>query len=718
MSLRYKGGIISATPPTVSAVSATGVWSLEQQMQYQAASTWPLSPQPDPYFENVVALMHFDGTNGGQNNTFLDSSTNAFTITRNGNPTQGSFSPFSRADGGFSNYFDGTGDYLTVSNNTALGMGTGDFTVEFWLYQTAFSNYRQILDVLDGNSAGRLILWVGSTGEIINLGSSGVARHSSAAGAVVANAWTHIALVRSSGVTKFYSNGVQSGSSYTDGNNYTCTTGSVFIGINSDGSSYPYQGYISNFRMVKGTAVYTGAFTPPTTPLTAIANTSLLTCQSNRFKDNSTNNFTITRNGDTSVQVFNPFNPTAGYTTAGAGGSGYFDGTGDYLTYSTPSASVIDWSATGDFTVEAWIYPTTLSGWYYDGGGSAFIPTLVGNNAANSTSNYWSFGPINTGAVRLYYYNGAAVYSTTSTETVKLNQWNHIAFVKTGSNIFYFVNGVGSTAVAISGTPQNSNTVPLTVGSGNNTAISGYVSGLRIVDGTAVYSGSTYTVPTAPPTAITNTSLLLNFTNASSFDSAAMDDYESVGTSQLSTAQFKFGTSSLALNGTTSNYQNTLRSAVLSPNFQLGAGAFTIEGFLRLTGSTAYPYIWTLVRGDGVNAITMFFGDAGYSYNLLIYYNNNLINVGNAASRQSAFLNTWKHFAFVRDSASTFTVYVDGVSVYTTTLSTDFNVPCRLYFGNYGDSSTFGYLDEFRITKGVARYTANFTPPTLAFPNF
>ena len=63
----------------------------------------------DPYFENVTLLLHGDGTNGGQNNTFIDGSSNNYTITRNGNTTQGSFNPYGTF---WSNYFDGSGDYL------------------------------------------------------------------------------------------------------------------------------------------------------------------------------------------------------------------------------------------------------------------------------------------------------------------------------------------------------------------------------------------------------------------------------------------------------------------------------------------------------------------------------------------------------------------------------------------------------------------------------
>ena len=138
MSDRYPGGIITKTPVTPSGSyaesSASGVWTLEQQAYWKAQGLWPNANNPtpnDPYFQYVTSLLHGDGTNGGQNNTFLDSSSNAFTITRNGNTTQGSFSPYGSNWG---NYFDGTGDYLTIANNAALQFGTGDFTVEGWFY--------------------------------------------------------------------------------------------------------------------------------------------------------------------------------------------------------------------------------------------------------------------------------------------------------------------------------------------------------------------------------------------------------------------------------------------------------------------------------------------------------------------------------------------------------------------------------------------------------
>lgn len=707
MSMRYKGGVISATPPTVTISSATGLWTMQDQMRYQAAGTWPPSVVPDPYFENVIGLFHFDGTNGAQNNTFLDSSTNAFSITRNGNTTQGSFSPFSRAAGNWSNYFDGSGDNLTVASNAAFTFGTGDWTIEVWLYLASDQATADgVFDLRPPATNGLYPAIVFNTGNTLGFYVNGVYVITSSALAV--GQWYHVAVARSGTSTKMFVNGVQSGSTYTDTNNYLSSTATIgtLAGLST---GYDFTGYISNLRVVKGTAVYTAAFTPPTTPLTAIANTSLLTCQSNRFIDNSTNAFAITVNGNTSVQVFNPFNPTTAYSTTTNGGSGYFDGSGDYLT--TPNNAAF--SPSGDFTIEAWVYVTNASNSYY----------RIMCSGINNSSTNWSFNLSNlttTRTVSLYLGSTTTLY--TSTASIIFGQWNHVAVSRSGSasnNLKVFVNGVGTSFSTTASLSTGANVV-LAVGAdsgGTDALFNGYISGARIVNGTGLYTAD-FTPPTAPPTAITNTSLLLNFTNAGAFDSAAIEDYETVGSSQLSTTQFKFGTSSLVLNGTTTNFQNTLRGATTSDNFKLGTGPFTIEGFLRLNSSTiSYPYVWNLYNpGTSTSVLTMFFGDAGYSYNLLIYYNSNLINVNNAASRQSAFLNTWKHFAFVRDSASTFTVYVDGVSVYTTTLGTDLGT-AKLHFGNYGDGSTYGYLDEFRITKGVARYTANFTPPTAAFPN-
>ena len=88
--------------------------------------------ETDPNFNQTVLLLHGDGTNGGQNNTFIDSSPTGRTLTRNGNLTQGTFNPF-LGDGQYSNFFDGSNDFITMPNVSDLNLVTGNFTIDFFI---------------------------------------------------------------------------------------------------------------------------------------------------------------------------------------------------------------------------------------------------------------------------------------------------------------------------------------------------------------------------------------------------------------------------------------------------------------------------------------------------------------------------------------------------------------------------------------------------------
>ena len=674
----------------------------------------------DPYFGNVVALMHFDGTNGAQNNTFLDSSTNAFSITRNGNTTQGAFNPFSRADGGWSNYFDGSGDYLSVGATNTLNVGAGNFTIEGWFYMTSapgayvtlmsYTQASQTTGMRFGDSGFGTKLQVG-----LHLDSIGNVYSTAYTQSSFSNQWHHVAMTRQSGVVRFFVDGQQQ--NLGTGVNPSIYPLTDFTDTRSLGTSSAceiagttFQGYVSGVRFIKDTALYTSSFTPPTTPLTAIANTSLLTCQSNRFKDNSTTASTITPVGNTSVQGFSPFNPTTAYSAASNGGSGYFDGNGDYL--AVPDNAAFD-MGTGNVTIEAWIYVTNIS--------SAIAQGIFGNLNGGYEFYMYPYGAAGTISIGVQTFEGGYQQIYTTTNNVRPNEWTHVAFTRASGTNRFFVNGALCSTTGTLTNPLNAGGTQ-EIGRRAYTSTDfffGYMSSLRVVKGTAVYTAA-FTPPTAPLTAISGTSLLCNFTNAGAFDNAAIEDYETVGSSQLSTTQFQFGTSSLILNGTASDQQNCLRSDDFSSNFVLGTGAFTVEGFLQLTSSSLdYPVIWQLKSADNQNVLTMLFGDAGFGRRTLFYVgsNNNLIDTVTSAGAQSVYLNTWKHFAVVRQANGTFTYYVNGTSVYSSSQTSNISSQNKLIFGASGPSGTWGYLDEFRITKGVARYTANFAPPTDAFPN-
>ena len=143
--------------------------------------------------------------------------------------------------------------------------------------------------------------------------------------------WSHVAWVRSGNGTNnwtIYVNGFACGQMTYTGT-YQATN--LTIGATPNLSSTGFPGYISNFRILKGTALYTSSFTPSTASLTAITNTALLTCQSNRFVDNSASPYTISISGSPKVQTFSPFPSTTTYSASTNGGGAYFDASGDYL---------------------------------------------------------------------------------------------------------------------------------------------------------------------------------------------------------------------------------------------------------------------------------------------------------------------------------------------------------------------------------------------------
>jgi hypothetical protein len=648
----------------------------------------------DAFFNLTTLLLNTSSTNGAQNNTFLDSSTNNFTITRNGNTTQGTFTPFSQT--GWSNYFNAANtDYLTATSNAAYQFGTGNFTIEFWIYHSTPSTSTNSPKVFqyadDGNYTNGYGAYFTTSSTTFNY--NGPAAPYTLTGTVAANSWNHVAIVRNSSTTTLYINGT-SASSNADSLNYNYAgTYPLAIGSGRNGAgnySSALTGYISNFRIVKGTAVYTSAFTPPTTPLTAITNTSLLTCQSNRFLDNSTNAFAITVNGTPSVQAFSPFAPTAAYDTAVVGGSGYFDGTGDYLSIASNAA----FTFTGDFTWEGWFYMTANPS-------QSYSTRLIDYNGG---SNFLVFSTSDGTD-----YLGFVVAGTTYTTTTALprRQWAHVAVSRSGTgsnNLKLFLNG---TAIS---TQTNTSTVTATdiyisnrpSGDGYFT---GYIGSYRMTN-TGLYT-TTFTPATSPFTAVTGTALLLNYTNSGIFDSTAKNVLETVGNAQVSTTQAKWGTTSMYFDGT--------GDALLIPTAQLltiGTGDFTIEGWINPSSQVnAYGTIFGASASNGVVLSLRGSGTAS-SISMNPYGSADIFNYSYTFTTS-----TWYHVAVTR-SGTSLRIFINGTQLSSTvTNSTNWGA-IRVIGGiDSGASQNYtGYMDDARITLGYARYTANFTTPTAAFP--
>ena len=643
---------------------------------------------PDGQFNYVTMLLHGDGTNGAQNNTFLDSSTNAFSITRNGNTTQGSFSPYGS---NWSNAFNlvSTPDYLDIASNAAFGMGTGDYTIESWFYCTDTGGYQPIIDCRASSPVtGQILFRVYATGQFyFSIEGTGTVLTSPAN--IATNTWVHAAVVKASGVYTLYINGT---SVATASNSVSIPTSPVRIG-NDQQNGNNFKGYLSNVRIVKGTAVYTSNFTPSTTPLTAVSGTSLLTCQSNRFVDNSSNAFAITANGTMSVQRFNPFGTATAYSTSVIGGSGYFDGSGDYLTVADNAALDVD---AGSFTMEAWVYLTDAT---------VTSPILAKNFGS---AGGWMFWVQSTLRLRMYDASAGQVTATSSASLIS-NSWNHVAATRSSNTLTVYVNGVSSGTATFTGTSTNAAVLEIG-GYGAATAVStGYISDARLVKGSVVYTGN-FTPPTAPLTAITNTSLLTNFTNGAIFDNAMMNDLETVGNAQISTSVKKYGTGSLSFDGT-GDYLTTPNS----PNLNFGSGDFTIELWLYSTVGTSNESVVNKGYNNAGNLSYLLFLDAN-TLGFFASSNGTSFDIASNISMGTATQNTWVHFAASR-SGSSIRLFRNGTLINTVTSSaTIYTGTTNLYIGSSdsGGLNFNGYIDDLRITKGYARYTATFTPPTAA----
>lgn len=635
----------------------------------------------DPQFNLTTLLLHGDGTNGAQNNTFIDSSTNNYTITRVGNTTQGTFTPFSQT--GWSNFFNGVDHFYTLSNSALVLSGT-TWTLEAWAYYIGGTNYRTVLSKRTGSTAeyemgidpsGFFYVFIGST----VYASTTV---------VPLNSWVNLTVSYDSTNMYMFQNGVLTKTSAISGAG--TGTGVLAVGVEAGSAGQRFPGYISNIRITKGGALYTSTFTPSTTPLTTTVSAgtvSLLTCQSNRFKDNSVNNFAFTVAGAPSVQAFSPFLPTSTYSTSVVGGSGYFDGTGDYLSLAD-NASLRP--GTSAFTIQAWIYRSV----------TGVAHSIIAKGAA--TTGYVL--QITSTNVLRFTHSSTNVDTTT---TIPAGTWTHVAAVRTGTGTNGFqlyINGVSAATATVATDLNQTNTLYVGADRLAATAMNGYISGIRYVVGTA----ESISVPTAPPSP-TGAAICVNFTNAGIIDNTSKNDLETVGNAQISTSVKKFGTGSLAFDGT-----GDFLTFPDSPITRLDTGDFTIEGwvYLNTIGGTSKGII---AKGTSTTGWSVVVDDSTV---LRFAYGSGINLLGVTA----LVINTWYYFTVVRfgTAAGNLKIYLNGVLDVTSAgaVTTNFNQTNIGYIGanRTGIAQLNGYIDDLRVTK-YARYTANFTPPTAAFPD-
>jgi hypothetical protein len=294
-----------------------------------------------------------------------------------------------------------------------------------------------------------------------------------------------------------------------------------------------------------------------------------------------------------------------------------------------------------------------------------------------------------------------------TTTTIPASTWVHVAVVRTGTGangLKLYINAVDS-ATGTSGTNFNQ-TEALNIGAdrSNANAFNGYISNLKYTVGTA----ESISVPASP---ITGGTVLLNFTNAGIFDAAAINNVQTVGNAQVSTTQAKWPPTGISFDGT-GDY-------VVSPSsisFGYGTGDFTIEFWLYLnSASVDQTIVSNLTSVASTNPHLYLLGAGG----TIRYYTAGADRITGSALSTGQ----WYHVAVAKASGST-RLFINGTqSGSTYTDGNNYGASAPLGVGTYWSagapvttSTLNGYIQDLRTTNGYARYTANFTAPTAAFP--
>jgi hypothetical protein len=674
--------------------------------------------QPLTAIDNTVLLT-------AQSFSFIDNSIYGNTIT--GVATTSTSVPFSINPGGegyFSYSFNGTNEVLSVANTSTLNFGANDFTIEAWIYPTDVSGENVIASLYGYSNDRRAWYLAVRSGEIlfrVGTGSGASILYSNTA--ILPNTWYFISAIKQGTTARIYINGVLDATDVgVAGTIYNNTVDPIYIGAVGPNLTGYYQGLISNLRILNGTAripnefASLGAsnFTVPQTPAKAVTNTVLLL--------NGTNSAILDRTGRNDVITVGDVRLQKSRIVSGAVA---FDGTGDYLNIPYNAAHNL---SNGNFTIEAWVYPTTTG-----------VDRGIANNWQTGGQFIYSLSASNT--LSFLFTNAAGGVSSGNyigTTPIAANTWTHVAVVRNGTSLTHYINGVidagGSfnigtqTLFYYNGEPKN-----LRIGIGGDLGVpfAGIISDFRIVKGTAVYTAN-FTRPAARLTAITNTLLLTcqqdlikdysnnNFTVSALGDARITSDTQfGVVPNAITPLYASNIVCSSMLFGTKTSYL-AIRA---TPNLITFPGNFTFECWVYPTDATISTTwgIWDSRQG-GATANPMIFSlgalASPVSGSWRLQYYNGTTHSGTGIVQ----LNRWSHVAFVR-AGSTMTFYVNGIAGGTATISgtQSGNATTNpIWIGTKDNGlagyGTVGYIDNFRITNGVARYTANFDVPLAPYP--
>jgi hypothetical protein len=680
---------------------------------------------------STVLLMHADGTNGST--TFTDASSYARPLTAVNGAQVGTASP--KFGSGAADFTASNTTYINVGNASDFNFGLQQFTIEAWGYFTSFnsSDVDPILGQWTTPGFNFIFIIVSSRLEFhyTTDGTTGTQIVVGAAFTPTINTWYHFAVDRdATGTTRIYVNGAVIASATVPALPIVGNV-STQIGNNSDYDFQSFTGYLDEVRVSVGIARYAGAFTPPAAPFTIsaplaqadqtlsaagtvltpiggtlgpvpIASPSCVLLAhmdgasgSTTFIDSSPSKHTLT---GTDVQIL-------------PAGFGKFGGCADF-TYAGDSAidtgNATDFQfGAGQFTIEVWCYltasasssPDIISQWNWSG------PTLGLWLDTTSIKFNWSV-------------SGSNNLSAYGAYTPPLNTWFHVAIDRDASSTLrIYANGTVIYSSSVTDTFFAS-TYNCIIGNDYSFshAFPGYFDEVRVTKGRAMYAGAF--TPATQPFSAPNTVLLAHMDGAigsTTFIDSSLNanTLTSIGVAQINIspakfngyARFPFSASAIDCGSNTTD-------------FNFGAGPFTIEAWCYfISAPSSFSTFLSQGTGGGGTNDGWLFGINTNGPRFLYAPTGSGYTAVNTLG-YTLPLSTWIHFAVDRDVSNVIRIYADGAVVASSTVtSTIYPSTLDCYVGNTYDAAFQmpGYMDEVRVTKGLAQYGGAFTPPTQAF---
>jgi len=649
---------------------------------------------------------------GGANSVFVDSSTSNHTVTGQGTVKQTSFSPFRM--GGYSTYFDGSGDWLrddTIGDAMDATDGSNfcdNFTIELWLWNNDTPASNDYFISSNAVSSGANDFLFGTNRVYWNAIQSGSDYGGSGSSAKAKQyQWQHFVLQHeynpSSGGVDILTLWIDGSQAFRDTSNsrISFANNTFAFGTEADAGNFGslgnyFNGYLYDVKITK-LALYTSTdlYIPvPTEPSTPHPTANIF---HGMQKGTIDPRFTI--GGTPHCLTWTPLD-YSNYKVAN-GGSYHFDGNGDYLQI----ADNADFDLPGEFSYEFWFYRT--------GSSSGTYQAILGANGSGSSG--------------LAFYitqssGGLSVYQSDwhflNAATVEDKTWNHVLLMRDSANLLQlFLNG-NRVASATDATAFYDNSSGSGTRIGYDISANGYFKGfitdVRIVKGsTGEYSsGTTITVPAGPLTAITNTKLLLSGTNSKITDRSQFYHFPNLyGNVASSSAQQHFGENTLAFDG------NGDRIVLDRAAIPLGDDIdWTIETWVRSPSAdaTRVDLISQYEASPADGRMGIYFASSK-----LVFFQSNL-SPSSLTGTTDVVNNQWHHVA-VTNHVGTRRIYLDG-NFEGSVSGTGHMLNTGTVIGDLGNGLTNGaelngYMHDVRITQGLVRYPYIAKPITLTTTN-